>query len=205
MSPDAGMPQGGGYPTYDPQTGQPYSQTTGTSLIESQESKLIEWILNPDSIIRQLENTLKGTITESVWDEKLDDYKDRVVQENKPMMNNVGIKEVMRLIRIYVSNPVFSTTNYEEQTVSETTLVFAEEFIVLTLLCSNQWDLSFENRGMLINIMGDIVHAALLRSKGGHLIDYITQSYSEKYISSSGMGNQPRKRGMFGKIFGAYA
>ena len=204
MSPDSGMPQGN-YPTYDPQTGQPFSQTTGTSLIESQDSKLIEWILNPDSIIRQLENTLKGTITESIWDEKLDDYKDKVIQENKPMMNNVGIKEVIRLVRIYVSNPVFSTTNYEEQTVRETTLVFTEEFILLALESLNTWELSTTNFGMLCNVMGDIVHAALLRSKGGHLIDYITQSYSEKYISSSGMGNQPRKRGMFGKIFGAYA
>ena len=194
------------YPMVDPQTGQPYSQTNSTSLIESQESRLIEWILNPDNILRALENTLRGIRTEREWNAETQELKETIITDRKPMMNEEGIKSVMRTVRGYVQNPVFSTTTFEEDNIIEMTLVFGETFVVQTSLCIIQWGLSNEDYEMLNNLVDDIIYATLLRSKKGHLIDYITQSYSEKYIGSSGMAsNMPRKRGLFGKIFGAYA
>ncbi len=193
------------YPTYDPQTGLPYSQSAGTSLIESQESKLIEWIMNPDNIIRKLENTLRGIRVERVWDDDINDFKEEVFQESDPMLNDVGIRSVIRIVRAYLTNPAFSTTDFAEENINEMSLVFGEEFMEQILLSYTEWELRYENIGMLKNLIFDIIYATLLRSKGGHLIDYITQSYSEKYISSSGGAAQPRKKGMFGKLFGAYA
>lgn len=203
MEPNQNYPQ---YPMVDPQTGQPYSQTNSTSLIESQESRLIEWILNPDNIIRQLENTLRGVRTEREWDEVRQDFIEKVIVDRNPMMNEDGIKSVMRTVRSYVQNPVFSTTTFEENNIIEMTLVFGETFVVQTALCISMWGLSYEDFEMLNNLIDDIIYATLLRSKKGHLIDYITQSYSEKYIGGSGMGGgMPKKRGLFGKFFGAYA
>lgn len=98
------------YPIIDPQTGQPYNQTNSTSLIESQESKLIEWILNPDNILRALENTLRGVRIEKEWDAVIQQHIEKVVIDRNPMMNEEGIKSVMRTVRGYVQNPVFSTT-----------------------------------------------------------------------------------------------
>jgi hypothetical protein len=193
------------YPVYDPQTGLPFSQTQGTSLIESQESKLIEWIMNPDNVIRQLENTLRGIRVERRWDNELNDFKEEVVQESEPMLNDVGIRGVIRIVRGYLTNPAFSTTDFEEDNIIEMSLVFGEEFMEQILLCYEEWELRYENIGMLKNLIFDIIYATLLRSKNGHLIDYITQSYSEKYISGSGLGGAPRKKGVFGKLFGAYA
>ena len=195
-----------GYPVYDPQTGQPYNQTNTTSLIESQESRLIEWILNPDNILRQLENTLRGVRTEREWDSEKADFIEKIITDRNPMMNEEGIKSVMRTVRGYVQNPVFSTTNMEENNIIEMTLVFGETFTKETALCITMWGLSYEDYEMLNNLIDDIIYATLLRSKNGHLIEYITQSYSEKYIGTSGGGaNMPKKRGLFGKLFGAYA
>ena len=187
----------------DPQTGQPYSQTNSTSLIESQESRLIEWILNPDNILRQLENTLRGARTEREWDSETQELKETIIVDKKPMMNEEGIKSVMRTVRGYVQNPVFSTTTLEENNIIEMTLVFGETFVIQTALCISQWGLSYEDFEMLNNLIDDIIYATLLRSKKGHLIDYITQSYSEKYIGSNSVGpNAPRKRGWGAKFFG---
>ncbi len=196
--------QPGAYPVFDPQTGLPFSQSTGTSLIESQDSKLIEWIMNPDNIIRQLENTLRGIRVDRKWDEALQDFKEVVVQESDPMLNDIGIRSVIRVIRAYLTNPAFSTTDFNEENIVEMALVFGEKFTEQILLSHTEWELKYENMGMLKNIVFDIVYATLLRSKKGHLLDYITQSYSEKYVTASGGGSQPRKKGMFGKLFGAY-
>ena len=196
----------GNYPVYDPQTGQPYNQTNTTSLIETQESRLLQWILNPDNIINQIENNLRGVNKERIWDNEVKDYVEKTLKDQFPMMNETGIKSVMRTIKQYLPNPAFSTTNYEEETITETTLVFGEEFTNQIALCYDMWDLSYEDAGMLQSTVFDIIHALLLRSKNGHLMEYLTQSYSEKYIGSSGpSANMPRKRGLFGKLFGAYA
>ena len=192
------------YPTYDPQTGQPYSQMNTTSLIESQDSKLIEWILNPENILRQLDNTLRGIRIEKKWNEDLNEFTEEIIIDRNPMMNEQGIKSVMRIVRGYVQNPVFSTTTMEETNIIEITLVFGETFVKQTSLCIDIWELSYEDYEMLNNLVDDIIYATLLRSKNGHLIEYITQSYSEKYIGSNmgGQGGMPRRKGVLGKWFG---
>ena len=193
------------YPILDPTTGMPYSQTNTSSLIESQDSKLIEWILNPDNIIRQLENTLRGVRTESKINPETGDLEEMTIKET-PMMNDLGIKSVIRTVRAYLTNPAFSTTDLAEENIREMTLVFGEELMTSIVLMYEIWDLRYEDIGMLKNIVTDTVYATLMRSRDGHLIKYVTQSYSEKYISSNAMGgNMPRKRGIFGKLFGAYA
>lgn len=194
------------YPMYDPQTGQPFNQTNTTSLIETQEGRLLQWILNPDNIINQIENNLRGVNKERIWDNEVKDYIERTLKDQFPMMNETGIKSVMRTIKGYLPNPAFSTTNYEEETVDETSLVFGEEFTKQIVLCHDQWGLAYEDAGMLQSTVFDIIHALLLRSKNGHLMEKLTQTYSEKYIGSSGMSaNAPRKRGAIAKLFGMYA
>ena len=198
------------YPIVDQATGQPYNQVTGSSLIESQESRLIEWILNPENILRQLENTLRGVRTETQIDKVTGRPTEAIIVDVNPMMSEEGIRSVMRTMRGYVQNPVFSTSNIAEENIIVMTLQFLETFLKQTVLNSERWKLSYEDFEMLNNLIDDIIYATLLRSKNGHLIEYITQSYSERYIGGNmggggGMAGMPRKRGWFGKMFGAYA
>lgn len=153
-----------------------------------QNPSIIPLMLNPDDILDDFEHKLRG----EKYDVETDSYK-KVDPNQKPLLNEYGINEVLVNIRMFV-NKVILTSDYDDRTIKMICHGFSDSFSKLIVSKYTEWELSVENMEMLDIWVSEIVFSALQSAREAGMRKSIFTAVEER---RSMVSPQEKQRSIF--------
>lgn len=145
------------------------------AMIKHQESKLIEWMLDPSIIIETIKHKLKGEELRKIFKEDTNEWVDEWTKVRDPQMNSVGFDFISSVLDMRLSR-IHTLSNHTDEDI----LAMAKKFErdMLKNLRSNyqRFEIRKENLSVISNMLGDAVFSTLSKSVGGFAIRILAQT-----------------------------
>jgi hypothetical protein len=186
------------YDSYGGLGQEPTGMNQGSAMMGQYDSKLILWMLDPTTIIDEIKNQLKGVVIVKKWDKESNSYVDVPKKVAEPLINNIGINNLIYLLNFHLGKHA-GTTVLREDTIVEMTKQFGKD---ITLLLMEKWQnfgMDFSTITPIRNAIVRIVYMSLMRSKDGTFLDALTKTYRETYATANAPQGQQRQK--FGTNF----
>lgn len=150
----------------------------------ARQPSLINEVLSIDSMIEQLEHDMRGEVFLETGQFILIDGQNTKIESDgwyrvrKPIMNDIGISDVTKHLRMFV-NKFIALSDFDEREIKLAAWEAADGFTELIAAKYNDYDLSVDDMKLLDIQIANLIYSTAKMAINGKLRDAMFKSVSE--------------------------
>lgn len=160
-----------------------YQDLMKMGLAKEQSTEQVKYVLNTDDVLTSVEAYLSSL----VYDTKRKQWVRDEIEAGKPLMNERGVNEIMRVLKIRLSR-IFTLSNFNEKDINIISKQFGRNLVLLFFAKYREYEIERVRIRFITHEIVDCVYATLMKARDGQLQTFLkdTTRVTETITNQSG-------------------